>query len=75
MVKRLTCAAFNVHVSAPYNSTANTVAWYTACLVAIDSVELPKMGHLKQPKTQEALAILHFTSSKISQSLDTTEPR
>ena len=45
-VKRLTCSAFSIQVSAPYNSTASTVALYTALLVGMERMGLPNTAPL-----------------------------
>ena len=73
--RHLTCSAFNVHVSAPYSSTANPVALYTVRLVEIERIGFLKIGFLKQPNTLDTLTILPFTSSITSPSLDMTEPK
>ncbi len=58
VVRRLTCSALSVQVSAPYISTDTTIAMYTALLVGIERVGLLKIGTLRRPKALEALAIL-----------------
>ena len=59
----------------PINSTASTVALYTALLVGMERMGLPNTAPLKHPNTLEAFPILALTSCMTSPLLDRIEPR
>ena len=75
MFKRLSCLAYVVHVSLPYNSVLMTQALYTAILVFTVSLGLVHTCVVRRPAVLTAFPILLSISTSRERLSIMVEPR